>query len=499
MELEIDRLSLALRLSGDPQRADPVARRLRDLAAGRLPDALARVVLQGPGTGDQDGEIVFVERLEVHCGANTAWDDAEIAAHIARRLALALQSRLADPGLLRFRDRAEFVAAALVALAEGRAGQAWWLREFDGLLALSTSAALRTLVINEAADGITALARLTDGARAAVLGALGEGDAMRLLSWFGLRTAAPLAPLAVLWPASAGLRPAAAASTAAWLQALVAAEQALPGSAGAATLSALRSLAALRAAGLFPEAAALQARVAWRELLARHRLAADWLDLVGDHELAEITRELAAGAPAAEAPWCHCEHGGLFLLLGRAQRLGWLARWQSLGMDDALCRALAVRAAGLALAGPGAARVWSDPALRTVCGLDGREGPDGLVDAHAGLAVSALRAVLRGRAAPQLVDGPSRALHRLLQEAAAMLLAGCARALPGLAGSSPAFLRAQALSLPARLQAGRDGADGIACLGRAPLDVLLVLSGLKRARIELPGVPAIRCVEDVGA
>jgi hypothetical protein len=79
------------------------------------------------------------------------------------------------------------------------------------------------------------------------------------------------------------------------------------------------------------------------------------------------------------------------------------------------------------------------------------------------------------------------------------LLRDCARALPGLNGSSRSFLRSQALALSARLQAGEGAADSVASLGRAPLDVLLVLAGMKRIRVELPGVAAIRCVEDIGA
>ncbi|MDM0109635.1 hypothetical protein QTH97_32270 [Variovorax sp. J22R24] len=528
MDLEIHRLSLALRLAGDPQRLEPVSRRLRDVAAGRIENALAHVELAGPSEPD-GGEMIFIDRLDLHCGANTAWDDAVIAGHIARRFASALQARLAEPGLLRFRDRAEFVAAALVGFAEGRAERCWWLAEFDGLHALSRSTALRTLVISESDAGVAALARLTDGALTSVLGTLGDGDGMRLLAWFGLRGGAALAPLAALWPAAAALPPAGA--TTAWLRALVAAERVLPGSAGVTTLRCLRSLAALyalaRDGALAPSTLGADPRAALHHALAAHRLAAEWLEAAADSDVAALAADLAqrAGATgdphdrAASAAWLESPHGGLFVLLGRAQRLGWIGRWQALLRAawplavgpaladesddptrgaDALCRALVLRVATLALAGPDAARVRADPAVRSVCGLDASEK---LVEHHTGMAVAALRAVLRVRPAPALAPrgSASPALKHLLAEAATRLLDDCARALPGLLGSSPAFLRAQALTLPVRLQSGTDGADSLACLGRAPLDVLLVLAGAKRIRIELPGVPAIRCVEDIGA
>ena len=530
MDLEIHRLSLALRLAGDPQRLDPVARRLRDIAADRIDDALAHVELAGPG--DPDGaEIIFIDRLDVHCVANTAWDDAVIAGHLARRFALAMQAQLAQPGLLRFRDRAEFVTATLVAFAEGRAERCWWLGEFDGLHALSRSTALRTLVINEADAGVAALARLTDGALTSVLGTLGEGDGMRLLAWFGLRSGAALAPLRALLPAAAAL-PAGVATP--WLRALVAAERLLPGSAGAASLRCLRSLVALHALARDGALAAgglgADPRAALFRTLATHRLAAEWLETAGDGDVAALAADLAQRTAAsgethdraAPVAWRESPHGGIFVLLGRAQRLGWIERWQALlraawpaavgstpldAVDDpggptrdadALCRALVLRVAALALAGRDAARVLADPAVCSACAL---EGADARIERHAGLAVAALRAVLRVR--PALAAArcahPSPALKRLLAEAAARLLDDCARALPGLLGSSPTFLRAQALTLPVRLQSGTDGADSLACLGRAPLDVLLVLAGAKRGRIELPGVPAIRCVEDIGA
>ena len=463
--------------------------------------------------------------------------------HITRRFALALQARFSEPGLLRFRDRVEFVAAALVAFAEGRAERCWWLAEFDGLHRLSRSTALRTLLINEADAGVTALARLTDGALAGVLGTLSEGDGARLLAWFALRPGTAEPPLAALWQSAAELALAGPATV--WLRALVGSERARSGSAGAACLRCLRSLGALHA--LVRDGALVAAELAadpraraatgaggkWAErrlargrsrCRARRRLPRRW----------SRAQRLVPMAWEREAPaaWLVSPHGGLFVLLGCMQRLGWLEHWQAMlrtawpdasdaeggtgtapVQADALSRALALRVASHALAGEDAARVLADPAVRAVCGLD---GTDEAIDRHACLVNAALRAVPGVRRSPgaaidpqaQSCDGEaSRPGHvraarlsaRLLSAAAARLLEECGHAVPGLTGSSPTFLRAQALALPVRLRTGERGADSVVRLGRAPLDVLLVLAGAKRIRIELPGFAAIRCVEDVGA
>ena len=116
--IDIGRLTLGLRLRGEPERLDPVAKRLGAVVRGRLTHALSQAPLATPRTGASDAadEIIFIERLSVHCSANTAWDDDALAAHVARRLALALEARLAEPDVLRYHDRAEYVASESLAI-----------------------------------------------------------------------------------------------------------------------------------------------------------------------------------------------------------------------------------------------------------------------------------------------------------------------------------------------------------------------------------------------
>ena len=520
LDIEIHRLGLALRLAGDSQRIEPVARRLGEIAAGRLREALARID-DGGATAHED-EIVFIDHIAVQCAANTAWDDDALAAHIARHFARGLQLRLADPMLRRFRDRADFVAAALAAFADGSAARQWWFDEFDGLQPLSASAALRTLVINAGEFGVVALARLTDSALGRVLDSLHDSDARRLVVWLTARASAVL-PSATIWHAAGAL--AAQERATPWLRVLIAAERDRPGSSGKAGWQCLRGLATLHALARRGELAMGEDERHWRGALAGALDEADWLASVSQADLKAIAADLAATAGnAAEAPatWLRSPHGGFFVLLGRLHRSGWPERWvealravssnsaaatasdSTAAAEVTLCRSLAAQVTAIALAGDTATQVLNDAVVRAACGVDAAEA---VVAAHDTFACEALRALLHDREIEPLrwtqddassgppSDGPSTSctLTRLLAEAAEWLLADVAGAMPGLAGSTPAFLRAQALRMTVAIRVGAGGTPTLARLGRAPLDVLLVLAGVKRASIELPGIATIQC------
>jgi hypothetical protein len=149
--------------------------------------------------------------------------------------------------------------------------------------------------------------------------------------------------------------------------------------------------------------------------------------------------------------------------------------------------------------------VLRDSAIVAACGLEDME-----LDEHPDLLVAALRYVLRS-AGPAASTSTAIASHtrarsthgpRLVAEAAARVLAELGRALPGLAASTPAFLREQALSLAAVIEPAppsQGPLPTVVRLGRAPLDVLLVLSGVKRQELLLPGVAPIQLREDYSA
>lgn len=523
--IDIRRMTLALRLSGDPQRLDPVARRLGQLAQGRLERALSRARLEGDpaSVGETTQELTFIGRLAVHCAGNTAWDDDALASHVARRLVLALKARLSDPDVLRFRDRPDYVAAAAMAIAQGRLAQCWWFGEFDGLQALAASTALRTLILNELSNGTAALARLAESSLAQVIGTLTEGDASRLLAWVATLDTPATPPLLQLWKSAQDMQRH-GDTPARWLTALVATERAVPGAMGANGMRLLRGMTALlrrAAGGDLPMLQGSIDRASAQALVAELGDESAWLDKLADSEFNAVLATLQTLQPASRAAaTVQClatPHGGFFLLLARVQRMDWPARFQGAllrrrpdwpqAQRDALCRAIACRIASGALGSTLHGSPLADPAVVAACRLDGVS-----VDGHEDLAVAALRAAVRDANAPAGEpptrptgsSKPGARLPRLLGEAATLVIADLARSLPGLAGSTPAFLRMQALALSAVVQASPEGEDGEATtslvrLGRAPLDVLLVLSGVKRQRLQLPGIPPIQLQEDWGA
>jgi len=72
-----------------------------------------------------------------------------------------------------------------------------------------------------------------------------------------------------------------------------------------------------------------------------------------------------------------------------------------------------------------------------------------------------------------------------IRASAGILLEELSRRIPGLAGASHGYVRRNALALHASIE--RHGTACVVRLGRAPLDILLVLAGAKSGRIVLPG------------
>ena len=467
--LEIDRLSLHVRAAAVPERAERLARRLRDAALRGIERDRYALSPQGAPA------YLFVERLAVHCAVRSDWDDAAIGAEVARALAAALEHSVALPQTMAFRDRVELLAAFYAALAEGRAWQRWWFEAFDGLRPLSASAALRTSVMTEEPHGLAALARLTATAFASVARTLTAGDAARLLAWLeGRRSARAAAPVA-LWKASASLP--AQQDDVALLRVLVAAERNAPGAANGETLRVLRAMKALRTAVARAAFSTLRLAAgppheALRALLAQLGLEADWLQSLAESDAARIVEELlyskSKNSPPpressadeerpASSERLATSRGGVFVLLKALDWLGWPAQWAR-GTEPELARAFAWAVALRALE-PRGAQGLRDAAITQAFAL---EQPLAILR-------SRRHAVLRKRVTPTA--------RELLEE--------FSRRVPGLAGASPGYLRRNALALPATVERRDDGC--IVRLGRAPLDILLVLAGAKSGRIALPG------------
>src|SRR5438105_12894621 len=108
--LEIDRLSLQVRAATAPERAERLARRLRDAAV--------RGVERGRYAMPASHRYLFVERLALHCAVNSEWDDEAIGAALAKSFGAALAQALESPRTVAFRERSELLAAFYAALAE---------------------------------------------------------------------------------------------------------------------------------------------------------------------------------------------------------------------------------------------------------------------------------------------------------------------------------------------------------------------------------------------
>lgn len=493
--LEIDRLSLNVRAAAAPDRAERLARRLRDAAVTGIERHRYTLGLAGAPA------YVFVERLALQCSVSNEWDDDMIGGAVAKSLAAALERGLELPGTVAFHDRIEFLAAFYSALAEGRAWERWWFECFDGLKSLSASSALRTSVINEDAYGVAALARLTETALTQVLGLLTAADAKRMLAWFEQRRVAAETPLSSLWSASVSLPPAQQMDVR-WIATLIAAERAAAGAAGAETLLVLHAMTALRAAAargkidiaLFVHENPRASLRVWLSMLS---LPLEWVDRLSESEVARIVQNLAArgddldpkqkksetatgesNVPAV-AERGFTRRGGAFVLLKALDWVGWPALWRGrlkCADADAVVRAFVLAVVARALNPEEATGTLRDSALRLAFDLD---DPLTLLRTHR----RDLRALLN---AVEVGVGIGRLAQLLLDE--------FAQRIPGLAGASPDYLRRNALTLPATVE--RQEGECVVHLGRAPLDVLLVLSGAKRGRVALPGGASLRLLED---
>jgi hypothetical protein len=480
--LDCDRLSVELRLTASGERGGGLERELRGALESKLAAELA-----GYGDGREEGTRIFIDQLVVDGDIGGAWDIDRMVRVIASRIALTLERRIEEGDGLRFRDRVEFLAAFVVALAAGTAWGRWCFEEFDGLKAMSASNAIRSLVLIEEDRAVAAFARLTPGTCRQVVDALTPADAARVLACVRMGTNQTPPELLMSWKLARGLARDADAAPREWLSALIACERTARG--GDTAFRVLQSMRALQSildeTGLELDGpAAGEVRGALRDIQSRSGLKLEWLSDASDAFLIELASDSSASRvrpSAARRDWT--EHGGLLLLLGTMARLGWFDAWRE---EPAELRALAVAISATALLPAKAVRATFDPSIQLATGT---------VDIRATLLRQRVKfaRLLRAlgfddcAAAQSLSRRPivGGKLGVLMTGAAARLLAEFGASLPGLAGSSEEYLRRNALTLPAVICAGEHGAR--VGLGRASLDVLLTLSGRKRSSFVMPG------------
>jgi hypothetical protein len=161
-----------------------LARRLDEVVRKELPAALRAMLT--PALRADDPSVWIIHRIEVPVYINAAWEPDEIGRSWSRQITKALVPDLCGTGdstnVVRFQDRAAYLAQFVADAASGEAWSHWFYRSFDGLRMLPISAAIRTALLEDAACGLVALQRLPLPELARVVGALAETDATILLN-----------------------------------------------------------------------------------------------------------------------------------------------------------------------------------------------------------------------------------------------------------------------------------------------------------------------------
>jgi hypothetical protein len=152
-----------------------------------------------------DGEVILIRTLELELDLDVACDPPDVARALARRLT----SRLVDciesgaPQVLRFPSQAAYRARFITDLAAGNAWGRWYYAGFEGLRVLAPSAAIRTLLTDDA--GTETLAAIAEEQWPSLATVLGDADAWRVLDALTTHPATGDTPdLASAWLDAAG-------------------------------------------------------------------------------------------------------------------------------------------------------------------------------------------------------------------------------------------------------------------------------------------------------
>ena len=158
----------------DAARASLLKARLHDLACDQLARALGAAF--EPYVKADDSSVWLVRRLDVDIGLDVARSDDEVVGGWARQLGRSLSSKLdpEDPDVVRFNDRASYLARYVVERAAGTADTKWYFRMSRGLRMLPASAAIRTALTDDPADGRRALCLIESADLIRVASALSE-------------------------------------------------------------------------------------------------------------------------------------------------------------------------------------------------------------------------------------------------------------------------------------------------------------------------------------
>jgi hypothetical protein len=478
--LRIRELHLELTVCGDRAQASSAQSRLDRLLGAEL--ARIGALALEPLRRTHDG-IWFVRSLSFDTDLDLGLIDAALAFAWTGELVAAVHRRLSDPNpneVRHFADHKAYLAAFLVDRARGLAWNAWYYAAFAGLSVLPVSAALRTALLADPELGGAALRRLSRVERVDVLSALSASDARRVFEGLSTGSTGARPSLELVRTLARLARQDGAynmAGEAPWRLALGVQLEVIASRPDLETaeLARLACVAAFLASSKLADRMELEPELSARWLdadpaeLCRALGASggDWLP----HLLALDTgtrRELVAALVTTESEPVERDeprftrYGGIFLLFPSLARLELEEKcdaWTDPPGGDRRS-ALRLLVLGECLA-PGAAfDLLRDPVTRDLCGVP------------ATLETRALEPWLAS------VGGAASVIA-----AAEHVLADFARRLPGFAASSPAYLRRNFLDLRASLTP--ELRRYVVRLERAPLNAILAMTGLVRARYSL--------------
>jgi hypothetical protein len=496
-----------------------LARHLDDVVRMELPAALRTTLM--PLLKPNDPTLWFIRRLDVPVDVNGAWEPDAIARSWAREISRTLVQDLSGAGdgsnVIRFPDRAAYLARFVVDAATGDAFSHWVYRSFAGLRALPVSAAIRTALADDLALGLAALRRLDLRELGTVVAALTEADARRTLNFIagGREEAsldASLAAAVAAWPAIAASCDALSVPRSAL--ALFVRAAGAGGPAARAAAEAVAALAAIVRTSSASASSRLRRALAAGDVGLARELAGTAPPALGifaqlPHRQVDAAFRAVAPASAGEHAGVETRHtrfGGALLLLPLLDALkcdAVAADWPTLGATRAaqLLRWLVLVKC---LGRPRADAAFHDPALRDVFGIAPQIGwPQ--TAAWLGALGQVRRRDLARAFRPGAPHGTGAAAdldylalprttgidpiwQRALTFGARQVMQGFAARLPGFGQSRYDYLHRNFLDFAATLE--YEPARIVVRLGRPPLHLMLGLTGASRGTMRFDWLDA---------
>ncbi len=514
--LQITNFEAAYHVAKHRPTPERLARKLDELVRKQLPGALRAVL--SPMLGGNDSSLWFIRRLDVLVDVNAVWKPEGIARSWAVQIAKALARDLGrvgdDTNVIRFPDRAAYLGRFVVDAAFGHAWSQWIYRSFDGLRALPVSAAIRTALVDDAALGLVALQRLALPELTAVINAVAEADATRIMNALAADRDAALLDAAVAaaaaqWPAIADCAPSIPRAA----LALFVCTTAAGAQSGAARLAAEAIATLAGVVRTHPASASqlLRGNLTAGDAAAIREIAGtasrgEALACLSPAQLNAAIRAVVPASAAVHTDVRATRFGGALLLLPPIDALpldALAAQWPALGETGA-ARMLRWLVLVKCLGRPRADAVFHDSALRELFRIAPEIGWPEMAAWLAGLGHARRQALARAFAngvprkpctaadlaylASPRRTGIDPVWKRTLTLGAQRVMQGFARRLPGFAQSRYGYLYGNFLDFAATFEGEPERI--VVRIGRPPLHLILALIGATRGTMQFDWLDA---------